>query len=320
MLGLAIGDALGMPTQLMTRQQIREDYGDVTGFVAAGPRQIIAAGMPAGSITDDTEQALLLARLLVDGSGSIDPVTFARALTAWEQGMRAKGSLDLLGPSTKRAVERIAAGVAAEDAGRYGATNGAAMRIAPVGVAVRPWPLKRLVGTVVDASMVTHNTSIGLAAAAAVGAAVSVGVEGGDTSEVIEAAIEAANLAAVGGYWVAGGQIGPRIAWATEHLRSLPRERWAGEIDAVIGTDVLAQESVVAAFAILAVAPDPWSAVCLAASVGGDTDTIAAIVGAMAGARCGASGWPDDVAHQVLRVNDIDLAGVTTQLLRLRWR
>jgi ADP-ribosylglycohydrolase len=320
MLGLAIGDALGMPTQLMSRDHILEDYGEIRGLVAAGPRQVIAAGMPAGGITDDTEQALLLARLLIEGEGHIDPAVFAGALLAWEHDMEAKGSLDLLGPSTKKAVERICAGVPADEAGRYGATNGAAMRIAPVGVAVPAEPLQRLVDAVVEASMVTHNTSIGLAAAAAVGAAVSAGVDGGTQSEVVEVAIAAANLAAVRGHWVPGGHIGPRIAWATEHLRGVRPESWARELDAVIGTDVAAQESVVSAFAILAVAPDPWDAVCLAASVGGDTDTIGAIAGAIGGAQGGVAGWPEDVVRQVLQVNRIDLAGVTTDLLRLRRR
>ena len=51
--------------------------------------------------------------------------------------MAERGSLDLLGPSTKRAVAAVLAGVPPEEAGAAGATNGAAMRIAPVGIAVR---------------------------------------------------------------------------------------------------------------------------------------------------------------------------------------
>jgi ADP-ribosylglycohydrolase len=318
--GLAVGDALGMPTQGMRRADILADYGPITGLTAAGPRQLIAAGMPAGAVTDDTEQAMLLARLLIAGDGRIDPLDFAASLAGWERAMAAKGSLELLGPSTKEAVRRLAAGVPAAEAGRRGTTNGAAMRIAPVGLATPPQPLPALVDAVVEASMLTHNTSIGLAAAAAVGAAVSAGVEGGTRAEAIEIAIAAADLAAGRGHWVPGGQIGPRIAWVTKHLARVPPSGWAGELEAVVGTSVAAQESVPAAFGILAVAPSAWDAACLAASAGGDTDTIGAIAGAMAGAIDGMSAWPADIVQRIAQVNDLDLAPAVTALLQLRRR
>jgi ADP-ribosylglycohydrolase len=318
--GLAVGDALGMPTQAMRRADILADYGPITGLTAAGPRQVIAAGRPAGAVTDDTEQALLLARLLIAGDGRIDPLGFAEALVDWEQSMAAKGSLDLLGPSTRAALGALAAGTPPAEAGRSGATNGAAMRIAPVGVATPPEPLAALVDAVVAASMVTHNTSVGLSAAAAVGAAVSAGIAGGSRADCIEIAIAAAGLAAGRGHWVAGGQIGPRIAWVTRHLARVPPEAWGDELDAVVGTSVAAQESVVAAFGILAVAPSAWDGVCLAASAGGDTDTMGAIVGSVAGAIDGVSAWPADTVRRVEAVNDLDLAPTAAALLRLRAR
>ena len=61
--GLAIGDALGMPTQMLSRRQITERWGaQLHGFEPAPPGHPFAAGMPAGSVTDDTEQAVLLRR------------------------------------------------------------------------------------------------------------------------------------------------------------------------------------------------------------------------------------------------------------------
>ena len=64
--GLAIGDALGMPTQMMSREAIASRYGTLRSFEPADADHPLAAGMAAGSITDDTEQALLLARLLIE--------------------------------------------------------------------------------------------------------------------------------------------------------------------------------------------------------------------------------------------------------------
>src|SRR6201997_3702449 len=97
--GLAIGDALGMPTQMLSRPEIVARWGPMlSGFEPAPPGHPIAAGMPAGAVTDDTEQAVLLGRLLVAGHGTIDPHDLAGALVAWEHDMAERGSLDLLRP------------------------------------------------------------------------------------------------------------------------------------------------------------------------------------------------------------------------------
>src|SRR5262249_57939928 len=89
----------------------------------------------------------------------------------WDVSRRPRGSLDLLGASTRRALEAIAAGASIEDAGRSGTTNGAAMRITPVGVATPSGDPGLLVDRVVAASRVTHNTGIALAVPAAAEAA-----------------------------------------------------------------------------------------------------------------------------------------------------
>ncbi|GHH35044.1 ADP-ribosylglycohydrolase family protein [Lentzea cavernae] len=318
--GLALGDALGMPTQSMSRAEILADHGPITGLLDAGPRQRIAAGMAAGSITDDTEQAVLLAELLVEGDGVVDPVELARRLLAWETRMRERGSLDLLGPSTKAALARLEAGVPADEAGRTGATNGAAMRITPVGIAADASDLKSFVDVVARTSAPTHNTGLGIAAAAAVGAAVSAGVGGASLPEAVEVAIAAADEGGRRGYWVAGGSIAARLRWALPHLASLrPADRETALID-VVGTSVAAQESVVAALALAALADDPWDALCQAAGLGGDTDTIAAMAGAVLGATHGGSVWPTDAIATVEKVNDLALAPLVTKLLALRGR
>ncbi|MFD7638286.1 ADP-ribosylglycohydrolase family protein, partial [Streptomyces sp. NPDC059873] len=46
--GLALGDALGMPTQVMSREDVVRVYGTLTGFEAARPDNPVSAGMPAG--------------------------------------------------------------------------------------------------------------------------------------------------------------------------------------------------------------------------------------------------------------------------------
>ncbi|KQO59986.1 ADP-ribosylglycohydrolase family protein [Curtobacterium sp. Leaf261] len=318
--GLAIGDAMGMPTQSMSLAQIRADHGVITGFVDAGPHQRIAAGMRAGSITDDTEQAILVGGLLVEGGGRLDPVRFAEAIIDWERAMEAKGSLDLLGPSTKTAVERILAGVPADQAGSTGTTNGAAMRIAPVGIATPATDLETLVDTVQDASRVTHDTGLGIAGASAIAAAVSVGLDGATRADAIDAAIGAARIGATRGHWIAGADIADKTAWARTYLPTVPDDERIDVVSRLIGTSVASQESVVAALALVSLDLDPWETLGIAASIGGDTDTIAAMAGAVLGAVHGPDAWPEHAVRTVVEVNGLDLHPLINGLLAIRTR
>jgi len=325
--GLAIGDALGMPTQMLSRAEIVRRWGPLLpGFEPAPPGHPIAGGMPAGAVTDDTEQAVLLARLLVKGRGTIDPHELAAALTEWERAMAERGSLDLLGPSTKRAVAAILAGVPPEEAGATGTTNGAAMRIAPVGIAVSValhdstpnLRLSTLVDRTVMASCVTHNTGVALAGAAAVAAAVSAGVSGATIAEATALGIQAASSAARRGHWVAGADVAARIEWATSLVASHAQAEAAELIYTLVGTSLATQESVPAAFAVLAAVPaDPWRACRMAASLGGDSDTIAAMTGAIAGACHGAGSFPP-AAIAAIDAQGLGLAALAGDLLALR--
>jgi ADP-ribosylglycohydrolase len=323
--GLAIGDALGMPTQMLSRRQITERWGaQLHGFEPAPPGHSIAAGMPAGSVTDDTEQAVLLGSLLIAGHGAVDPQELATTLVDWERDMAARGSLDLLGPSTKRALAAVLAGTSVQDTGAFGDTNGAAMRIAPVGiVADLPDPpdladLTALVDRVVAASFITHNTGLALAGAAAVAAAVSACISGASTTEATTIATAAARLAADRGHWVAGADVAARIQWAATLVAGRDEAQAAELIYTLVGTSLAAQESVPAAFAVLAAVPDdPWQACLLAASLGGDCDTIAAMAGAVAGACHGVSAFPVD-AIAVIDAQGLDLATLADDLYALR--
>ncbi|MDQ6774600.1 MAG: ADP-ribosylglycohydrolase family protein, partial [Candidatus Dormibacteraeota bacterium] len=156
--GLALGDALGMPTQELTRATALRILGPEPRLLPGPAENPISAGLPAGTITDDTEQALIIARLLLEGEGRVRPERLARELVALERRFSAAGRRDLLGPSTGRAVAAISRGEDPRRTGRAGVTNGAAMRVAPLGIAVPPTPPSRLVAAVVAAGRPTHDT------------------------------------------------------------------------------------------------------------------------------------------------------------------
>ncbi len=318
--GLAIGDALGMPTESLPRSQVVARYGPLLDWFRPGAAdQPLAPGLPAGTVTDDTEQALLLARLLIEGGGRIDAAEFAQQLLSWEESMRLRGWLSLLGPSTKRALAALLAGADPAETGRSGTTNGAAMRITPVGVATPCADLVRLVDQVVRASLVTHNTGVALAGAAAVAAAVSAGVAGASVPEATDTAIAAASLAAGRGHWVAAADVAARIRWAAGLTTGRATAAALDTVYTLVGTSLASQESVPAAFAILAAAPDdPWLACRMAASAGGDTDTMAAMAGAVAGACHGAAAFPAEARRTVAEVNGLRLDEVAAGLLAVR--
>lgn len=286
--GGAIGDAMGMPTQLLSAEAIRRTLGYVDGFRDADPNHPVSRGLPAGTITDDTEQALLLARIFLESGPVFDHRRWANALIDWERDVKARGSYDLLGPSTKRAIDAINAGVPAAEAGKAGDTNGAAMRIAPIGIAVPPRPVEALVAKVAETCRATHNTRLAIASASAVAAAVSNGVEGADWRSACASAIEAARLGAQQGEFTAGADIAARIEWVMGLVRGKERDEAIRLIVDLVGTSVASQESVPAAFAVVeAASGDAWTAAVISANLGGDTDTIGAIAGGIAGACSG---------------------------------
>jgi len=306
LVGGALGDALGMPTQLLSPQAIADAYGFVDRFVAPTADHPVSRGLPAGAITDDTEQTLLLGELLLRPGPRFDHARWVNALLDWERDVKARGSYDLLGPSTKQAIDAINRGVAPEEAGSGGSTNGAAMRIAPVGILMPLQPLDALVSKVAESCLATHNTTIAIACASAVAAAVSCGVAGGGWREASACALEAARLGARRGNWVTGGDIASRIAWAQALVCGKPEFEAIDAITRLIGTGVASQESVPAAFAVLEIAQgDAWRAAVIGANLGGDTDTIGAIAAGMAGACSGFSSLPlEHVAG--LKLIDLD--------------
>lgn len=320
--GLALGDALGMPTQAMSPQQIQTVYGHVTGLVDGDKSQPYAPGMAAGSVTDDTEQALLIASLLLKGHGSglnLDASEFSHALLAWEDSMIERGSLDLLGPSTKGALERVRAGEDPLRVGGEGTTNGAAMRVTPIGIAASTSDRQLFADAVWSSCQVTHATRQGFQSAALVAAAVSLGIDAGaaDVTDLLWKAVAFVRSLPERGAWSPE----PDVVAATHRALKLAAQpasslEWlAGQI----GTSVASAQAIPMAFALLARDPSPC-ALLQAANLGGDTDTIGAIAGAILGASLGVEVFDAYGLAQVEQVSQLDLPSVATDLLALRDR
>ena len=325
--GLALGDALGMPTQAMSPEQIRAVYGRITGLVDGDASQPYAPGMPAGSVTDDTEQALLVASLLVRGRGSssgrvaLDAGEFAHALLAWEDSMIERGSLDLLGPSTKAALERVRAGEDPLSVGGAGTTNGAAMRVTPIGIAISTEDPQAFADAVWSSCQVTHATRQGFQSAALVAAAVSMGIDtprsaASDMTALLWKAVSYVDSLPERGAWTPD----PDVVAATRRAMQLVANPASSSLECLVeqvGTSVASAQAIPMAFALLARDPSP-QALLDAANLGGDTDTIGAIAGAILGAAAGVGVFDGRALAQVELASHLDLPSVALELLELR--
>jgi ADP-ribosylglycohydrolase len=188
---------------------------------------------------------------------------------------------------------------------RVGITNGSAMRAAPCGL-IHPGDPEAAVRLAWLTSRVTHDTQVAAAAAGAIAAGVATALRpGAGVEEVTESCVLGAalgnGLGVREGRTVALPRVSDRIELALDQARAArdldaaarrsgldPVSEALDRIEAAVGTSMLAFESVPAAVAVFAaVGGDPLETVRAAVRIGGDTDTIAAMAGALAGALHG---------------------------------
>jgi ADP-ribosylglycohydrolase len=304
--GQALGDAFCMPAMLTMADTRRHHLSTPDGFIVAPREHEVHAALRAGQVTDDTEQAMFIARRVI-ADGVVTQRGVAESIVAWYDAVGGD-TLPFVGPSTRRAVAKIRAGADLSRTGLGGDTNGAAMRVSVVGL-LFPGDVDAAITAAVDSALPTHNTPSGVGAAAAVAAAIARGMDASaDLRDVIVAGIDGAQAGAERASIWLGASVARRIDFAV----SLARDG-AGEttdrlraIADLVGTSLAASESIPAAFGVLALAEgDPVRAARLAFELSGDADTVGAIACAMAGALRGVGAIPASLRDQ-LRVSNPD--------------
>lgn len=263
LLGTFVGDALGMPYEGRPASAVPELVEMRDGRA------------PAGSYTDDTQMTIALAESLLRCDG-IDQQDLARTMREHYEPERGYGS------GTRAFMSLWDQGVPVPDAatrtfdGQGAATNGAAMRVAPI--AVRFFPDEtRVAGEARRSALVTHAHPEGIDGAVVQAVAVAAAMARRDA---LAAALGAAETASMRMRLeqlatVAEHGLDPRVLGGPEH--------------AVASS---ATSSVPVAVVLGSRARSLEEAVTLAVRCGGDTDTVAAMAGAIAGARFGAGSIP----------------------------
>jgi poly(ADP-ribose) glycohydrolase ARH3 len=266
LLGLAVGDALGGRYEGQTPDYIARRHPDVDALLAEKRDTLL--------YTDDTQMALGVAEALVE-DGAIREPSLVRIFAANYVPSRGYGW------GARRVLEAM------EDGGDYRAVaanffpggsfgNGAAMRVAPVGLFFhgdpnRVWEEARL------SALPTHLHPLGIEGAQLLAAAVAWCVQATafDREAFFRALLPRCQTV----------EFTAQVGRAAEVRRP---EELAG-----LGNGIAALESVPTALAAFALSPDDYgTAIGRAILLGGDTDTIAAMTGALSGAFLGVAAIP----------------------------
>jgi len=268
LLGLAVGDALGLPAEGMRPQRIRKRWHGVWKH-----RLVFGRGM----ISDDTEHALFTAQALLAHGNDVD--AFGRSL-AWKLRWWLLSLPAAIGFGTLRACVKLWLGVVPSRSGVWSAGTAPAVRAAVIGACFGD-DAETLERVVRASTLLTHTDPKALTGALAV-AHLAARTDGCEVFERLE------SIAPDDDDWCG------RIATMRKaHDARLSVTDFAREICRGDGVSGYVYETVpVAVYAWLRHPGDFRAALTSALNCGGDTDTVGAIVGALAGATVGEAGIP----------------------------
>ncbi|MGI6713339.1 MAG: ADP-ribosylglycohydrolase family protein [Bacillota bacterium] len=325
LVGAGAGDAMGAATEARTTEQIREYFGHMVTDFETPPMDTFGAGNKPGQLTDDFSSAFFLAKSIVDNQGVVDQKAVQKALIDWSE--HALFFDRFAGPTTRLAIRRFKGEEIGETKGvqlvTRQATNGSAMRISPIGL-LNPGNLDQTIADAITVTMITHDNYLALSGACAVACAVSRAVmEDADVYNVLQAAIYGAEEGERLGLEIARDVAGPSVLRRLELAIKIglghgTHEEKMREIGDRIGTGLHVSEAIPAAIGFFAAyGGDALGSIIGAVNVGYDTDTVATMSGAIAGAFQGATAYPEHFLPTLESVNGLDIRGLAAQITEI---
>ncbi|MFD0684677.1 ADP-ribosylglycohydrolase family protein [Actinomadura fibrosa] len=321
MFGLAYGDALGAATEFLSMKQIRRRFGD------DGPAEL--DGSPA-LVTDDTQMAIAVGLALLDALAN-PPFTPELVTPMWRRRfvdwLNSPDNTRAPGQTCIRACRGLEAGkpwVKATQAGSKGC--GANMRVAPVGLAPGLTDETRAGASQLQAAM-THGHPTGLAASELTAFAVRWLADGTAPADLPAALRDRCHAQRavyherwLGDLWRRPGMTDPATfisrGW-DECLVVLDRldaalaspDRSSDPCEAT-GAGWIAEEALATGLLCFLLFPDePVAAIRRGAASSGDSDSIACLAGAFAGAHLGMDAWPGGWAGRIEYAGDLARIG-----------
>lgn len=294
--GQAIGDAMGMPSELWSIQHIRQYFGGkITTFLDGPQSNDIALNFTKGQYTDDTNQALVILDALIENNWRADQKILVQHVMDWADDIKAFEN-NILGPSSKAALLAIRAGEDSKVVTDRSLTNGCAMRIAPIGALYHPEEIESLVKMVYEVTRITHSSDVAVSGAAMVAGAVTAGIADYSWDDMMDYAIRANDQAFKLGAstWAASNRERLQLGLDLAHKYRNNEEKFAKSIYEIVGTGTMVSESIPAAVAIAYYTRNVKDCALFCANLGGDTDTIGAMATAICGAKTGIKDVPAD--------------------------
>lgn len=317
MLASAFGDALGARTEFVKYPEIISRYGP-------GGRGLRITDTLNGMVTDDTQMSLAVAHAIL-GGGAPDPQDAAEQFTRWfiawyedpasHDGKRAPGMTCLNAVRSMRAWP--ISGLWQRHSVMQSKGNGANMRVAPLALRT-DWSWEDMTGMAQLQAAMTHGHPTALAAADLTAVAVRFLLEGGALDESLVLVLldyarqqrDNYRFDWLGHLWDtwSGRTPSPQayIAFGWEQvmdaLLSIHRKRRDRRVDPcrIGGEGWVAEEALATALHVaLAFRDDPAAGLRRAAATNGDSDSIAAITGALLGAHHGAEVWPAEWVRNI---------------------
>lgn len=263
-LGLAIGDALGTTLEF----RARDTYEPLTDMVGGGP-----FGLKAGEWTDDTAMALALADSLMDREDLDEQELLSRFVNWWRLGTYScTGKCFDIGIATRQALVRWQStnDPCSGSTDPMSAGNGSLMRLAPV--AIRFWHDRARLRDVAERqSRTTHAAPEAVDACIVFAEMLADAIEGRSKPEVLR----------------------PRRESYVGAIGTIMGAQWRQKTRAEIRSTGYVAHSLEAAMWCVDRTTDYRGAVLMAANLGEDADTTAAVTGQLAGALYGASDIPE---------------------------
>ena len=317
LIGTAIGDALGMPASFMSPTQIKEEYGRITDFVAPSEQQIAHQSVQAGGITDDTQESLIIASVLMEAK-QFDQQLFIEKMKEWAIEHRMLEST-VIGPSTRKFLETIMEDGDVMQAGQTGDTNGAAMRVAPIGIYYHR-DIGQTIDAAIDSALPSHGSKPGVASACAIAAAVAKSIVGSSLQEIMDTAIYAAEQGEASGFDIPAPFVSTRIRLAKEIVdrhKNQQLDEIAFLLYQYIGAGMKAYESIPLSLGVFYAAKGQVEqGVTAVVNIGDDADTNGAIVGALCGAYSGAASIPKRWSEKIKQHHSIPFLKIAQALLK----
>jgi ADP-ribosylglycohydrolase len=263
--------------------------------------------------------AIALADSILECRGEVDSVVIAHHILAWAESF---GAFDknVLGPTSKVALKAIKAGQSVADIPNLGETNGAAMRVMPLGCLLPAANFDDFYTEVAAASAPTHKSDIAVAGAVVIAWAISKAIDGQAWSEVVLTLPDIARQAQLRNVNTFSASLGARLELA---LSIVDRDSDATDVSSriyeLVGAGTATIESVPAAIAMADLAGlDPNRCAEFCANLGGDTDTVGAMATAICGANSGIRGFDTALLQQLIDANNVNFDTYAEEFLKYR--